>query len=527
MLLRILRFKSQIVALTSIESRTPQEQSVVARTGIRGRKPDTFAFALGLVLIVTSVLRIVVGANRPLWLDEVQTAIVVSQPTLKDFVQQYAHDVTSPLYYLIGAGWAKVSGVSNFSLRALPLAFGIVSPVVALFAQGINKPTRYTWCALLACWIPGIWYSHEARPYTMVFSLAVANAIAFAAALRTPGIRAAWIWAGISSLLVLAHYYGAVLVAAQAVAYIAVHRRRALENWPIVLAGFPIIIAVFPQWHSLHSFVSPKTAWINIATPGSIGFYIGYIFGQPLIVVYTLIWFAIFSLLWLRLKGVGSPSPLHRDSELATVGACSAIAAIASIGLAFLAPVLIGRYLTVFVPGIFLSLALLATRLTQTSRLAAVALISVYLAAAITWGAQPHRQANRLNWEAASEALMAGNPKRLVFMWDTPMGGSPDDIAAIGGFFFERAGRPIAVDPVIVAGGTDPNRLLLHHAAAPGSAILWVYDLAIRGTAAVRFPPSIHKLDPAWWCRDFGTGRFGIIACQKSQWSTMREAALK
>jgi hypothetical protein len=53
---------------------------------------------------------------------------------------------------------------------------------------------------------------------------------------------------------------------------------------------------------------------------------------------------------------------------------------------------------------------------------------------------------------------------------------------------------------------------LLAGAAQPHSVILWVYDVAVHGTAAVDFPPDITTLDPAWTCRHSGE-RFGILAC--------------
>jgi hypothetical protein len=63
--------------------------------------------------------------------------------------------------------------------------------------------------------------------------------------------------------------------------------------------------------------------------------------------------------------------------------------------------------------------------------------------------------------------------------------------------------------------------VLLARATAPGSAILWISDRSVRGTAANRFPPAIGKLDPAWQCRNFGNWQYKVIACSRDPaWRT-------
>jgi hypothetical protein len=128
---------------------------------------------------------------------------------------------------------------------------------------------------------------------------------------------------------------------------------------------------------------------------------------------------------------------------------------------------------------------------------------------------QPFRSIHDYNYETASNALMATRPDRLVFLWDNPMRPEPNQLAALGGFFFARAGLKTPVDPVVVARGEDPNQILLARAAQPGSAILWISDRGVRGTAANRYPPAVGKLDPAWACHNFGNWQYRIIACSR------------
>ena len=126
---------------------------------------------------------------------------------------------------------------------------------------------------------------------------------------------------------------------------------------------------------------------------------------------------------------------------------------------------------------------------------------------------------HRYNYEIASEDLEDHDPSRLVFLWDHPVDPilHPEQLQAAGGAFFQRDGYPVAVDPVVLKAGEDPNRRLLREAEPPGSAILWLYDRVVRGTAAVRRPPRIAQLDPAWSCTQYGRGRFGVYACVKGE----------
>ena len=121
----------------------------------------------------------------------------------------------------------------------------------------------------------------------------------------------------------------------------------------------------------------------------------------------------------------------------------------------------------------------------------------------------------RYTFETASAALARSRPARLVFLWDHPVDPilHPGQLAALGGFFLHRAGAPTRVVPVILRYGEDPSRRLAAEARPPGSAILWLYDRVVRGTAANVHPPDLVRFDPRLRCRDFGSARFGVLAC--------------
>ena len=118
------------------------------------------------------------------------------------------------------------------------------------------------------------------------------------------------------------------------------------------------------------------------------------------------------------------------------------------------------------------------------------------------------------NFETASAYLAQARPKRLVFLWDHPVDPilHPDQLAGLGRFFLKRAGEDVAVDPVVLRPGEDPNARLLQ-GDGRRSALLWVYDTAVHGTAAVAHPPDLSRLQSAGPCRRYGAGRFNVVAC--------------
>ncbi len=479
---------------------------------------DLNLMAVVCVLLATTIMRLAVGYDRPLWLDETQTGMLASQLSLADFIRQCTYDINAPLYAILAALWAKVSGISDHALRLLPAAFGTLAPLVVLAApRGLfRRPIRLTWCALVACWIPGLWYSQEARGYTLVLALAVANGVAFAAVLSAPRQRALWAWAVASALLIAAHDFGAILIAVQALILLGIHRFRILGWWPIAFLPNFAVLAV--QLRGLLSFAHAGTGWIRLAVPWDLAVWASFIFGPMTLILATLVWLALAA--YFHLRSQMRPEPVsaeratHRSaSRLSLVSAASFGALAVAAILGFLLPVVVERYFVAFVPGILLGLAILAGRVETAWPLAPLALVAVYAAAAISWASEPHRYDNIFNWETASSALMTTHPQRLVFLWDTPMRVPKSTLDGLGGFFFRRAGQTVTIDSIQLRPGEDPNRLLLAHASPPGSAILWVYDLAVDGTAAITHRPAISRLAPVWRCRNFGIGRFGVLAC--------------
>jgi hypothetical protein len=485
---------------------------------------DAAGVAVVVLVAVTTIEKISFRSGAPLWMDEVWTGMIASQTSFGEVVRQCYLDVNAPLGYLIAWLWAIPSGLSNVALRFPSVLFASLTPIVILAStRTIDRTVRLIWCCLTACWLPGLLLASEARCYPLVLFLATANAIAFVRLFRSPSLGTALVWTSLSSLLILTHYVAGVMVACQGLAYLAIHRAKAVRTWPAALAFVPAAASIAAHAALLVGFSNPGVAYVAPSRRltnvwGIAGFFGGDEAGCTLI----LAWASVAVLIGvLRRRFTPAPTASSEDEfedhALLTVSALSAAAVVLCLAISLWRPILVTRYLTPMVPGVLLGLALAARRLARSWRLAPAALIAIEFGLGLGLLLGPGSRIKPLNFQEASEYLMQRGARRLVFLWDDPSvrGADPVALSELGGFFFRRASRPVPVDPVSLVPGEDPNRALLDRASAPGTAILWLYDEAVVGTAALRTPPALGRTDARWRCRDFGDGLQHALACSR------------
>ena len=451
--------------------------------------------------------------------------MIAGQGSISGLIRQCQLDVNAPLAYVMSWLWAPLSGLSNSALRLPSTLFVCATPLLVLAARrDMPRRLRFVWAALLACWVPGIMMAEQARCYASVIFLATGGTIAFVRVLRRPNLVEALIWTSLSSLLILDHYFAAILVGCQGLAYLFVHREKALRTWPAALAFAPALVALALKAQMLTKFATPGVSLVSTVRLADLPELLGFLAGAPVAALAVSIWIMAGVIGEFRSRGGIAARPPQDDSQVA-VG-IAAIVALASgviaVGLGFLIPILNERYLTIIAPGVFLGLAALAHRFGRRQPMAPVVLVAGFFGLALWFAAivlliAPRQTDSTFSFQSASEALMADNARRLVFFWDNPanQGGAGDTLAQVGGFFFKRAGAPIPIEAVPWTKGADPSATLLSRARTPGTAILWIYDRNVVGTLALDHPPAIDRLAPNWSCRDFGGGSFGVLACHQ------------
>ncbi|GAF92298.1 unnamed protein product, partial [marine sediment metagenome] len=120
-----------------------------------------------IVLIIGLTLRLKIILRDDLWYDEAFTGLLMRIPKDK-FLEIIKNDPHPPLYMLINKLWILVFGVSDFSLRFLPLKFGILTIIIVyLLTKKLFQKETAVVAAFLAAINPFlIGYSIEARSYS-------------------------------------------------------------------------------------------------------------------------------------------------------------------------------------------------------------------------------------------------------------------------------------------------------------------------------------------------------------------------
>ena len=472
------------------------------------------------VVLASAVLKLFIAGDQPLWLDETFTAAIVSQPRFADFARQVYLDANAPLYYLIAHLWTQLFGLSDVALRLPSALFGIVTPLLVGFSDvpGLSRRNRWVWAAMLALWIPGVWYAGDARCYTLLLLLSALQTIAFVRLLKGPNLERAAIWCGVSALAILTHYYAGLLALIEGLIYLAVARKAALRTWPAALLFLPLA-----AWLAIHIprvlvFSKPGVAWYNLVRPDQFWSEASFLLGAD-DTAYALAGIPVVTLVVVLIwRPRARPFPQRPGLEAWLAVGAAMLAAGIILGLGMLRPSFVDRYLTPSIPGVLLGVAIAAGWLGRRWPLAPAAAILAFALTTAPWAQKELRSGYRFyNWQAASTDLMRGRPERLVFFWDHPATPQfePEQLEAAGGFFFKRAGAPVEVRAIQAGGQVDANPLILAEATPRRTAVIWAYDRGVRGTTARIHPPNLQALDQNLHCRNYSRGSVGVVACDR------------
>jgi mannosyltransferase len=179
--------------------------------------PATLAVAA--LTVLAAALRFVEIGHQGFWFDEGNTALLVhySPGRMLGLIPQ--SESTPPLYYCVAWVWARVFGYGEAGLRSLSAVCGIATVPVAYMAARklVSQRAGVIAAALTACSPFLIWYSQEARSYSMLVLLTSVALLAFAYARATPTPRTLAAWVVASGLALATHYYALLAIVPQAI----------------------------------------------------------------------------------------------------------------------------------------------------------------------------------------------------------------------------------------------------------------------------------------------------------------------
>jgi mannosyltransferase len=202
--------------------------------------------ALAGLTALALLLRLATVDLQSFWADEVVTVNLLHLDLGAMLRAIPDSEGSPPGYYVIAWGWTHVFGTGETGIRSLSALAGAAAiPVFYGAARELCSPRVGLGVAALAAVNPIlIWYSQEARAYSLMVLFGALTLWSFAYALKRPGWRPLALWAASSALTIATHYFAAYLVAAEAVWLVGdprTRRRAAPAVGAVALVGLALL----------------------------------------------------------------------------------------------------------------------------------------------------------------------------------------------------------------------------------------------------------------------------------------------
>lgn len=230
--------------------------------------PPAELLVLGGIVVLGAVLRFATIDLQSYRYDEAVTVGRVLHPSLFATFSEVPHsESTPPLYYLVAWLWSRPFGTGEAWVRSLSALAGTASVlVVYLAARALPLSRRAALIAAAAVAVSPvlIWFSQDARAYSLVFLLTALSFLSFARSRRSGARRDLGWWAAFSALALATHYFAGFVVLAEAVMLLWGPNRRAVvvALLPIVAMGALLLPIVLQQQEHAHA------GWIASQPPG-------------------------------------------------------------------------------------------------------------------------------------------------------------------------------------------------------------------------------------------------------------------
>jgi uncharacterized membrane protein len=241
-----------------------------------------------LAVSLATALRVFRLGRNSLWVDELASLQVASVPfALIPEAALRGNAFEPPIYFWLLHASMAMFGTSEAALRALSVLAGVLTvPLVWLLVRELSEDKRSaSFAALLLALNPlHLWYSQEARPYSLMLLFAAASLLCLCLAMRGRGA----LWAGYTvfgALAILTHLTGIVVPVIGAGLVLLQERRAGLAGKFVAFsAGMGMLILPFllALANSIEpgSTGSPPRALTGLEAPYSVFTYLaGYSLG--------------------------------------------------------------------------------------------------------------------------------------------------------------------------------------------------------------------------------------------------------
>jgi 4-amino-4-deoxy-L-arabinose transferase-like glycosyltransferase len=208
--------------------------------------------ALAGIVALGAALRFATLGDQSLWLDEAFTHRIATNPLgdMLDLIRQGEN--TPPLYYALTWAWCQIAGTGEAALR-VPSALAGTATIPVAYLIGRQVATRMAGLLLAGLVAASpflVWYSQEARAYSLVVLL-VSVSLLFALRLDDSPTRRNLVgWSAAATLAVATHYFATFVVLLEAawLLWRPDARRAVLCGLaPVILAGLALVPLALDQ----------------------------------------------------------------------------------------------------------------------------------------------------------------------------------------------------------------------------------------------------------------------------------------
>ena len=150
--------------------------------------PETWPWSLivGVTFVVAVVLRLI-GLQSSLWYDEIVTLVLSVRHPVIQIVTEFPGVNAHPLYSLLAHATIAVFGEANWTLRLPAAIFGIASVIMVYRLALTFMPRVEAWAstAVIATSYHHVWFSQNARGYTLIGFVTLLSTFVLLRAVRT------------------------------------------------------------------------------------------------------------------------------------------------------------------------------------------------------------------------------------------------------------------------------------------------------------------------------------------------------
>ncbi len=186
---------------------------------------------MAAIVFLGGALRLVGIGTESFWADEVHSIVTARRPY--DEILTTTIGNNQPFYFLVLRGWVSLFGEGETAARMPSLIFGVLTiPATYLLArQFMTRPGSLLAAAFVAVAPVMVWYSQEARMYSLLALLVVVSTLLLVLYFRQGKLRFLTGYAVVAFLAMYTHYYFAPYLAAQdLVALVLLVKRRSLKT---------------------------------------------------------------------------------------------------------------------------------------------------------------------------------------------------------------------------------------------------------------------------------------------------------